>query len=62
MCTQPFVFMSNEMCSAIIKRVNGGGERRGGGSRRREVGVEGDEMEGWQDGGKGEEKEEKKKK
>ena len=54
MCTQPFVFMSNEMCSAIIKRVNGGGERRGGGSRRREGGVAG----WWKRGGEGGEEEE----
>lgn len=38
MCTQPFVFMSNEMCSAIIRGCRGGerrgGVRRGGGERK----------------------------
>lgn len=38
MCTQPFVFMSNEMCSAIIRGCRDGERRgdvrRGGGERK----------------------------
>lgn len=43
MCAQPFVFTSNEMCSAVIRGRAEVGERRG---RRERKGVEGDERRG----------------
>lgn len=57
MCTQPFVFVSNEMRSAIIRgwtgAVRGGLTGRRGG--RRKEGVDWDVRKGWQETGQGEE-------
>lgn len=57
MCTQPFVFMSNEMRPAIIRGrtevVRGG--LTAGGEEEEEGGVEGDGRKGWQERDEGEE-------